>query len=330
MPCRFRCAGRALFLIFVCFSCCAAADPPSTPEQSARSLTLAEYRQELSRVDHDLKSLPEHPEGADQLLGSIPEQWQLQTSSGNFQIDNEWLRERLESYSSQPEDRAELLSEMELSIEAAIEGAKEFERPADASARSRLDQILQGREYRNVAKSQSAVEQLKDLALAWLIRVFSKIFRVAGAHPEASKIFLWSLIAVVVLALCAWIYLLVRRSVRDEYQYPRGDRLIVPSSKHFQQWMREARTAAERGDWRDAVHLAYWSGISYLESSGAWKPDRARTPREYLRMLKASSGARDSLEAMTRRFEFIWYGQQSASSDDFQFSLAQLEKIGCR
>jgi len=328
MPCRYRCAGVALFLIFV--SGCGKAEVGPGSEPSARSLTLDQYRQELSRVDHDLKELPEHPEGADELLRSIPETWQLETSSGNFRIDNQRLRERLESYSNQPQDRAELLPEMELRVEAELEGANQFEHPADPGARSRLDQILAGREYRNVAKSQSAVEQLKDLALAWLIRVFSKIFRLAGAHPEASKIFLWSLIAVVVLALCAWIYLLVRRSVRDEYQYPRGDRLIVPSSKHFQQWMREARTAAERGDWRDAVHLAYWSGISYLESSGAWKPDRARTPREYLRMLKASSGARDSLEAMTRRFEFIWYGQQSASSDDFQFSLAQLEKIGCR
>jgi len=134
----------------------------------------------------------------------------------------------------------------------------------------------------------------------------------------------------VVLALSAWVYVLLRRTVRDQYQYPRGDRPIVPSSRHWQQWMREARAAAERGEWRDAVHLAYWSGISYLESSGAWKPDRARTPREYLGMLKESSGARDSLEAMTRRFEFIWYGQQSASSDDFEFSLAQLEKMGCR
>jgi hypothetical protein len=64
-----------------------------------------------------------------------------------------------------------------------------------------------------------------------------------------------------------------------------------------------------------------------------WKPDRARTPREYLRAYKAQTGAggrREPLEALTRRFESLWYAQQAAAPEDFQFSLAQLEKIGCR
>ncbi|HVH85134.1 MAG TPA: DUF4129 domain-containing protein [Terriglobales bacterium] len=277
-----------------------------------------------------MKSLPEHPEGANDLLRSIPEKWRIQTSSGNFEIDNQSLREELESYSNDANDRAETLPEMELRVEAAIEGAKEFEHPSDSSVRSKLDQILAGREYRNVAKSQSAVEKLKDLAVAWLIRLFTKFFRVASAHPQASKVLLWSIIGAVVLAFGAWVYVLLRRTGRDEYEYPRDGSAIVPSSKHWQQWMREARAAAERGDWRDAVHLAYWSGISYLESSGAWKPDRARTPREYVRILKQSSASRGPLEALTRRFEFVWYAQQPASSDDFQFTVAQLEKIGCR
>jgi hypothetical protein len=309
---------------------CGAVDSVAPPDSSATRLSFEDYQRELARIDNGLQSLPEHPDGAEDLRRSIPPKWQVRTPSGNFEIDNSELCEKLETYTEQSERRAEVLPEMELKIEAAIDGAKEFNAPVDSSARSKLDQILEGREFRGVVKTQSPLEKIKDWLMARAIRILSKIFRVAFTHPQASKIFLWSLIGTLVIAFCAWIVVLLRGTARDEYTYPRDGDFFLPSSKHWQQWLRDARQAADRGEWRNAVHLAYWAGISYLESSGVWKPDRARTPREYLRLLKESNVARPALDALTRRFEFIWYAQQPASSEDFQFSLAQLEKMGCR
>ncbi len=315
-----------LFPILVC----GASDQTAPPASPPASLSFEDYERELARIDRGLQSLPEHPERAEDLRASIPAKWQVQTPSGHFEIDNSELREKLEAYTNESERRAEVLPEMELKIEAAIDGAKEFTGPVDSTARGKLDRILADREFRGVAKTQSPLEKVKDWMMARVVRILSRLFGAAFAHPQASKIFLWCLIGALVLAFCAWIVVLLRGSARDEYSYPHDGDLFLPSSKHWQQWLNEARRSADRGDWRDAVHLAYWSGISYLESSGVWKPDRARTPREYLRMLKESNAARPALDALTGRFEFVWYAQHPASSEDFQFSLAQLEKIGCR
>ena len=329
MRSQIRFAGTGLLLLSL--SCWAAQNAAQTDSDDSepKQISLAEYRQELARIDTGLKSLVDHPQAAGNLHSSIPEEWEVQTSSGNFYIDNEDVRDKLQRYENTPADRGEILPELELRVETQLQGANEFARPQDRTARRMLDAILAGREYHNVAHGQSPFQKLKEMLLQWTIRVLSRLFRAAAAHPQLSKVLLWTIIGLVTLGFVVWMYFLLRRTAREEYVYPRNGDMLLPSLKHWQQWLREARSAAERSDWREAVHLAYWSAISFLESAGAWKPDRARTPREYLRLLNDGS-RREPLEALTRRFEFIWYAQQSASPQDFQFSLAQLEKIGCR
>jgi hypothetical protein len=324
-----RFAGVALSLLTLSLPC-GAADPAADDDSEIKQLTLTEYEQELARIDRELKSLVEHPEHVGALRASVPEEWEVQTNSGSFEIDNEDLRFRLARYSGNPERRGEILPDLEFKIEAELEDAKNFEHPADASARNKLETILRAREYHGVAKTQSPLERFKDAMIAWMIRQLRKFFRAAAAHPRVSQVLLWSIIGFIILGFVIWLYFLLRRTARDEYSYPRDAGEFAPSSKHWQQWMREARVAADRGDWREAIHLAYWSAISYLESSGAWKPDRARTPREYLRMLPDVSGRREPLEVLTKRFELTWYANHAASPSDFDFALTQLEKIGCR
>ncbi|MGA2346756.1 MAG: DUF4129 domain-containing protein, partial [Candidatus Sulfotelmatobacter sp.] len=101
------------------------------------------------------------------------------------------------------------------------------------------------------------------------------------------------------------------------------------SAKEWAIWLSEARGAAAKGEWRDAIHLAYWAGISFLERQGTWKPDRARTPREYLRLLSSSSEHRETLTALTRIFELAWYANRGASERTFSQTLEELEKLGC-
>jgi hypothetical protein len=105
---------------------------------------------------------------------------------------------------------------------------------------------------------------------------------------------------------------------------------FAPSARDWRLWLEDARTAANAGQWRDAVHLAYWAGISHLEESGAWVPDRARTPREYLRLLSRASTVRAVLGDLTGQFESIWYGGRGAAAEDFQQTLRFLEQLGCR
>ncbi|HWY68883.1 MAG TPA: DUF4129 domain-containing protein [Terriglobales bacterium] len=329
MRCATRLAGVALSLLTLSLPC-GAADDAAPDDSDTRQVSLAQYTQELARIDAQLKMLPEHPEEAGSVRSSIPDEWELKTQSGTFEIDNEDLREKLQQYDSNVRRRGEILPELEFTVEGQLEDAKNYDRPADANARNKLEGILKGREYHSVSKSQSPLERFKDALLGWFIRQLRKLFRAAVAHPRASQVLLWSIIGLVILGFATWLYFLLRRTIRDEYSHPRDGGEFIPSSKHWQQWMREARAAAERSDWREAVHLGYWGGVSYLESAGAWKPDRARTPREYLRLLPDVSDRRVPLDGLTRRFELTWYASQAASSADFDFAVAQLEKLGCR
>ena len=85
----------------------------------------------------------------------------------------------------------------------------------------------------------------------------------------------------------------------------------------------------QRGDWRDAVRFAYWSGITHLESKDVWRVDLARTPREYLRLLPAGSPHRDPLRGLTELLERVWYADEAATPDRFDEALARLKDLGC-
>jgi hypothetical protein len=36
------------------------------------------------------------------------------------------------------------------------------------------------------------------------------------------------------------------------------------------------------------------------------------------------------LKVLTRKFEFVWYGEHDAAEADYRETLAQLEQLGCR
>jgi hypothetical protein len=121
------------------------------------------------------------------------------------------------------------------------------------------------------------------------------------------------------------------RTIRQNNRLERIMPEVLPvSAKRWRVWMREAREAAAKGQWRDAVHLGYWAGISFLEENGMWRPDGARTPREYLKLLPADSHHRSTLKELTRRLEVTWYGKEAAGPQTFSETVANLEELGCR
>ena len=87
--------------------------------------------------------------------------------------------------------------------------------------------------------------------------------------------------------------------------------------------------AAELGDYREAVHCAYWATIVHLEGLGLLKRDHARTPRESLRLLEPHPKERQLLGDFTHNFELIWYGYRPASPEDWTNARTHLEKMGC-
>ena len=77
------------------------------------------------------------------------------------------------------------------------------------------------------------------------------------------------------------------------------------------------------------MHLTYWCAVSFLEAEGAWRPDRTRTPREYLRLLPPATNHGAMLAALTKRCELVWYGTVHADANAYAESIDNLKSIGC-
>ncbi len=139
--------------------------------------------------------------------------------------------------------------------------------------------------------------------------------------------FVWGMIALAAAIAGVWLYRVSQENMGA------GRREIIPfmpSSRNWREWLADARARAAQGEWRDAVHFGYWAAVSRLESEGVWKPDKTRTPREYLNAIPGSSLSKEPFAAMTGKFEASWYGSRPATEADFAQFAAHLERLGCR
>src|SRR5262249_37979812 len=190
----------------------------------------------------------------------------------------------------------------------------------------KLNEILARREFRKV-KGPDVKDALLARIFRWLSRILRSFVR-AGANFDLVRLFIYLLVAAAAILLLTWT---VRRLGRAQEDLPQREIIpFSPSARSWRAWLADARARAQEQDWRNAIHLAYWAGISYLEEHGAWKPNRARTPREYLRLIGNRAAPYPALAALTRKLELVWYGFGSAAASDFDEILGQLEKLGCR
>jgi hypothetical protein len=205
------------------------------------------------------------------------------------------------------------------------EAARYLNAAPDATGdRARLHTILEAREFRDQA-GPSWLDRLRQRALAWFVALLTRMLG-ASSIPTITNALVYVLIAVVVALVSAFAYRSLRQSA--ELDSIRLDRIPV-AARPWAAWLTDARAAAAKHDWPEAVHLAYWCGIAFLESRGAWRPDRSRTPREYLRVLGTSHEHRPALQALTRELEHVWYAAAGADASRFETMLSELERLGC-
>jgi hypothetical protein len=104
-------------------------------------------------------------------------------------------------------------------------------------------------------------------------------------------------------------------------------RQVEPWEEASRNWREQAAEQASQQNWREAVRCLYWASIVVLEGRRLWTPNRARTPREYLRLLEAGSQRWSLLRNQTRGFERIWYGLNPAAAADYQAALEVHEQL---
>jgi hypothetical protein len=335
----------ACFLVAAVFC---SADPCSADSCSADSgradsavndaLTTAEYRAELDRLLSATQQLDSSGNPAPEALHDVPQSWRVHTDQREFEISTEGLQQDVRRYEKEKNiANATAIRERLQSLRNDLDG---FEKPpGDVSAnRTELTSILARPEFResHVPKWLEPItkwlDEIKGQTLDFARRMLRFLFHMlqllfhSTSIPTISRFVVYGLIGVAVLALAYFAYRTIWRGDAFEGVVPKD---LPVSAKEWAVWLTEARAAAAKGEWREAIHLAYWAGISFLERQGTWKPDRARTPREYLRLLSSSSEHRETLIALTRIFELAWYAKRDASEGTFSQTLQELEKLGC-
>jgi hypothetical protein len=343
---RLICAALSLALLLGFMVPAACASKQSSTADSV--VTLEQYELELDRLSSTISKMDDHLNGIDAILDSLPSKWIVTTGSTQFEVSSEWVSgslKNLESAANQKEkkkDREELASQIkEMRSEAEnLAGAAQIS--DESGARAKLNSILSAREFQGMKSGETWLGRMWDQVKRWVSWVLEKtIGRLLESEP-ARKVVLWLLIGGVFLIIAVWVVRILTRMSRTEALRVDG---AFPRGRNWREWAQEALAAARAADYRTALHAAYWAGVYRLADSGAWKLDRARTPREYLRLLKnppgrqanlssaepaAEAGRVSALAALTRSMESSWYGYNPATQQDFDSAVDQLETLGCK
>jgi len=296
----------------------------------AESISVAQYRQRLADISQKIDALKADPDQARQLISKIPDTVSVNTDSGEVKVNYKILKADLAEFSGANEEkRAPLLSQIQNYIQALTTEADAYGRAGTdlSAAHNKLAAILARHEF-NKVRGPDAKDALLARIFRWLSRYLRRLGTKSNATFDAMLFFIYLLVGTAAVFLLVWT---IRRLRRPQDEMPQ--RVIIPfspSARSWRMWLAEARALAQQQDWRNAIHLAYWAGISYLEEHGAWKPNRARTPREYLRLVGSRAAQYPVLAALTRKLEQVWYGYGDAAESDFHEALSHLEKLGCR
>jgi hypothetical protein len=300
------------------------------PQAKAESISISEYRQQLQKIAEQVDALQSHPEGAGGIVASVPDQISVSTASGEVSVSNKTLKDTIAAFAGADEQkRPALLREIQGYISEMSVAANHYAKNSVdlSSQHSKLDQILSRHEF-NKVKGPNAKDALMARIYRWLSRLLSKLNFRGGANFDLMRLVIYLFAGAAVTLLLIWT---IRRLRQPQEEFlPREIVPFSPSARGWRTWLADARSRAQQQDWRNAIHLAYWAGISYLEENGAWKPNRARTPREYLRLIGMRAANYPTLAVLTRKLETVWYGYGQASEADYQEALGQLEKLGCR
>jgi hypothetical protein len=308
--------------------------PSATFAQSPNSilpqtLTLKEYIAELDRCATVVNQSPVSPAAVEALRDSLPSHWTVTAEGRPYTIGTQWLSGDLVEIERNPGANTPALAQARQKLALYRADAQALATSIDsqrdpAQSRNRLNSILSSREFRG-QQGPTWFDVLERRILDWIDRQLDKIFGPVRRR-KLGNVVAWIAIGLVGVLLLFWTLRFLMRAGQTADMDLSG---AAPIGSDWRRWLREARDAAGHGDFRAAIHAAYWTAIVRMEETKSLPEDRARTPRESLRMIGQDSSAYAPLAQLTRRFELVWYGYRDATAADWDDAAQQLEILGC-
>jgi hypothetical protein len=335
----------AWLILYATLALTVAGSPACAQEAGASSapaeMDLAQYKAALDDLSGSLERASAGAEAARALREALPNTWKVRVEKEHFEVQLDWVSKSLEEMEKNPGQSGGVKKQVQARLKLMREDADELERtarpPERSKARPALDKILEQSEFKSVAEP-SWMDRMRDRFWAAVGRLLDRIFGQRSRGGTGRKILIWVLIGGAFLSVVWWARNALQLSVRTDSVRFQGRR----AEKTWSEWAQEALRAAAKGDYRQAVHAAYWAGVFRLADLGAWELDRSRTPREYLRLLEEPKsllreanpqereGRAAALAKLTRNLESTWYGFEGATEVDFRDAVTQLEALGCR
>jgi hypothetical protein len=307
--------------------------------QPVGSITLDEYTKQLERLHtlagdcaRELTAKTKEPKACDP--AAVGSDQIVSVAGGKRRVSYGWLQETLRQ-ARRPQSEIDLKQVLTNLSEAAARLQQMAEQAASpragvyvpdevANIRARLNDILDSGEYPQ-PKQPSLLERIWKEFVQWLLRALTR------AMPRGSSTSAIYLLEFVVLAipcgLLVWWFVRQLRVQKLNLPQESVPYASFPSSLAWQEWLAQGQRMGAEGRWREAIHHVYWGAISCLETRRFWPADRARTPREYLRLLKTDTEMHAEMLGLTRSFEHTWYGEAPAEEKDFRQACGVLERI---
>jgi len=192
--------------------------------------------------------------------------------------------------------------------------------------RANLSSILAERRFQRIQQDPGLLRRAYVAILNWLFERLGRVAAYGGRNPWIAHLLEYAAILVPCVLLAWWVMVRLRKQAAA----PRAAQAAAPtapSAREWQRWLEDAERFAQHSQWREAVHHVYWAAISRLESHGLWPADRARTPREYLALLRSNHTIEPDLRGLTRSFELIWYGNRPVAEEQYRDARARMDNL---
>jgi len=193
-----------------------------------------------------------------------------------------------------------------------------------AQAKSAAGQILARAEFQR--PEPTWWDRLKAKIGEIIVRFFLGVDRVTTQSPWVGRALEWLLFIAAAVGVLVWV---LRTVQRQRLQVAMGGEPAKATAwnRETEDWRRLAEHEAEKGAWREAIHALYWAAIVHLEQRRAWRHNPSRTPREYVRLLKAGSEEQRELRTLTNALERSWYGQREPNESEFGAARASFDRL---
>jgi hypothetical protein len=297
---------------------------------------FAGYQQHLQQLAALLHTCAEHPSAATCNSAAVGPDDEVATSYGTRMVHYGWLRRTLAtaqaaSLPGKPGDAARVqlaAATLRLAQDSGPSSAP-VQLPLTAPVRTNLDSILAERRFQRIQQAPSLLQRAFAAVMNWLFERLGKVVDYGARNPWIARLLEVAAIVTPCVLLTWWVMVRLRRqAAAPKTAYVPAPN--APSAREWQRWLAESEAFAQAGRWRDAVHHIYWAAISRLEAHGLWPADRARTPREYLRLLGPGHALQPDLRGLTRSFELIWYGNRPAAEEQYRDARTQMERLAPR